>query len=296
MASGKLVQRSMRIRGLETAWLEGGNPDGLCLVFLHGFPDTPESWSSQFPHFLEKFHIIAPYSRGTYPSERATEVRRYGNEAVALDVLQLLNEVAPNKKVILVGHDLGAAQAWYIAPLLSSQLAGMVIINGMSVQQMMDRLGRWEQHLRSWYIYAFQIPRVPEIILRRFPGRLINMAHRKARLRPDLRPRISQTVRGLVNPINQYRAHVRAIPQIAGDRMPIIQQPVLVLWGENDPFLLTPRRSEIAPYARRVTIRILPGNHWLHREKAEQVNQIIEEFVEGLGASHESGPATRIAN
>jgi pimeloyl-ACP methyl ester carboxylesterase len=295
MATSKLVQRSAKIRGLETAWLEGGNLQGPTLLFLHGFPDTPESWSSQFSHFLDRYHVIAPYSRGTFPSEKSHEIRRYGNASVALDILQLVREAAPNRKIILVGHDLGAAQAWYIAPMLGDQFAGMIIINGMSVQQMAQRLGRIEQQLKSWYIYLFQLPRLPEILLQRFPGRMIRFAHRKAHLRPDLRPRISNTVRGLVHPVNQYRAHVRSLPFELNDRMPIIQKPVLIIWGESDPFLIIPSKNEIAAYARNAQIRILPGSHWIHREKPDQVNQLIEEFVESLELRHEPGRTLSIA-
>jgi pimeloyl-ACP methyl ester carboxylesterase len=289
MAQLKLTQRCEQIRGLDTAWLEGGNENGPIMLFMHGYPDTPESWSSQFPDFLEHFHVIAPYSRGTFPSAPSKQVRRYGNPSTALDYLAILDRATHgnrSKPIIAVGHDLGAVHAWYLSNLLGKRLKGMVVINGLSVPQMAARLTQFQQQKKSWYIYAFQLPRVPELVLRRFPGRLIAYAHRQAKLRPDLRPRIAHTVKGLVNPVNQYRAHMRMLPWELGERAPIVQAPVMVLWGESDPFLLNPRHDEIAAYARNFTIRMLPGSHWVHREKPDLVNQLIGEFAQKSLETH----------
>src|SRR5687768_17405783 len=116
------------IRGLKTAWLSAGSPDKPIMLLIHGYPDTPESWDFQIAHFQETYQVIAPYARGARPSEKATDLKRYTLDAVSLDLLQILQEVDPEKKrqVVVVGHDIGGPPAWRLAPLLGNRLKALI--------------------------------------------------------------------------------------------------------------------------------------------------------------------------
>ena len=59
-----------------------------------------------------------------------------------------------------------------------------------------------------------------------------------------------------------------------------ITAPVLALWGKNDAFLQTPRQGDFEPLATNVTLRVLDANHWMHHDRSEQVNSLIEKFLE----------------
>ena len=278
MERGKLEQRALNIRGLKTAWLEGGNPRGSILLFLHGYPDTPESWSLQFAHFAEDYFVIAPYSRGVYPSATSTKSERFGCPSMALDVMAILRIVNPDsdRDVYIVGHDLGAALAWYLAPMIQPRLKAMAIINGLSVGQMAGRFSELKQHMRSWYVYLFQLPLLPEKFIRLNPGKFVSFAYRKAQLPAPQRPLVQDAVKGLINPINQYRAHVKNLLKAVTERVPRVKAPVLVIWGEDDPFVRPPSKREIAVSARAPKIRILKGSHWVHREQPDLINGLID--------------------
>ena len=120
MENSRLKLQRAVIRGLDTAWLEGGQDNGPIMLFLHGYPDSPETFEFQFQEFTESYHIVAPYSRGCLPSAKDDSIERYGHFSQALDVLEILRKVDPSKlrKIVLVGHDLGAAHAWFLAPML----------------------------------------------------------------------------------------------------------------------------------------------------------------------------------
>lgn len=275
-----LTTECASLRQLKTAWVTAGPSLGPILYFIHGYPDTPQSWDHQLKFFSDRYQVVAPFARGASPSESSRHTSRYGLHSQALDHIAILNQIDPTKSrsIILVGHDLGAAQCWFLAPMLGARLKSMIILNGLSVSQMAARLKDPKQHLRSWYIYGMLTPLAPRI-LRRFSGQLVNFAHRLGKLAPQHRPSLSGTVNGAVNPAKQYKAYVGALSKTLNQGAPRIKAPVLLLWGKDDPFLLAPKTSELTPFAENATIRILEGNHWIHREHPNHVNRLINEFL-----------------
>lgn len=275
-----LTTMSESVRQLDTAWVSGGPALGPIMYFIHGYPDTPRSWDQQLEFFADRYQVAAPFARGAAPSEASNRTQRYGLHSQALDHIAILNKIDPTKKrpIILVGHDLGAAQCWFLGPLLGKRLKAMVILNGLSVPQMAARLAQPEQHVRSWYIYGMLTPLAPRV-LRRFSGQLVNLAHRLGKLAPQHRPALSGTITGAVNPAKQYKAYVTDILKTVKQGDARIAAPVLLLWGKDDPFLIAPRMSEIVPFAKKTTIRMIQGNHWIHREHPHNVNRLIDEFL-----------------
>lgn len=94
--------------GETTHYYEGGNPNGIPLIFIHGWPDIAESWKHQLLHFSAtgKYRVIAPDMRG-YGQSSAPKVR----EAYSLETLtQELAEFAQKlgiEKAVWIGHDWG---------------------------------------------------------------------------------------------------------------------------------------------------------------------------------------------
>lgn len=283
MEACRLRVKKSKIRGLETAWLEGGQPNGPIMLFLHGYPDGPESYDLQFSHFASDYHIVAPYLRGCLPSEKHCATDRYGHFAQALDFMEILKLADPGQKkmIVLVGHDLGAAHAWFLAPLLGTRLAALVIMNGMSVYQMADRLTAASQLIKSWYIYPMLLPKLPKIFLRRFSGQVLNFAYSQGGLKN--RPDIKASLLAVVNPAEQYRALLKDYLKTRSEARKKIKAPVLVVWGKNDRFLNSPKKVEFAKDADDVTVRLLPCNHWVHREQPALVNDLLEDFLSQQG-------------
>lgn len=274
--------RSAVLRGLKTAWIAEGPEDGPILFFLHGYPDTAYAWSHQISYFQSNFRVIAPFARGAQPSEGAKELNRYSFDAGTLDHLSILKIEDPQgqRPVILVGHDLGGAQAWHLAGLLGPRLKAMVIINSLALSQMIKRFrSQPSQWLRSWYILPFLVPPLADPLLRRFPRKLLQVAHSRGGLPAEHRPRLGNALPGVVNPVRHYRAFLKSSVEAATVPPIKLRAPVLVLWGQEEPFLNRLQQSELSSLADNAIIRVLRGGHWLHREHSDAVNRLIEEFI-----------------
>lgn len=275
-----LVPKTKIFRGLQTGWLENHKDGKPVVFFLHGFPDSPEAWEKQFDYFDDKFQIVAPYTRGAGPSKKAgaSKLRRYGTDAAVLDALEILDAVdgGGSRPVLLVGHDLGAVHALKLASALGQRCKGVVIINGLGIKQMGRRLmGGGLRHLKkAWYMFAMQVPHLPEFLMQRFSGQILRRAY-QAGGRSQHEKTDSEM---LVGPLNQYRAFLRELPRELIRNTPRLFAPLLVLWGRDDAFLEPPTQDEMETIANRVTIRILRGNHWVHRESSVVVNELINDF------------------
>jgi pimeloyl-ACP methyl ester carboxylesterase len=90
--------------------------DGPDIVLLHGFPDTPYSWSEMQDALLAAgWRVTVPWLRGYHP-ETIVAGRRYDPETLGRDALGLLDALGIQRPV-LVGHDWGALRAYVAAAL-----------------------------------------------------------------------------------------------------------------------------------------------------------------------------------
>jgi pimeloyl-ACP methyl ester carboxylesterase len=273
--------KTLKIRGLKTAWSEYGNKTGPLLVLLHGYPDTPEVWNQQIEFFKDRFHIIAPFTRGAQPSEPSSDSKRYGLNSSALDHLSILAQVDPSQKkpIVCVGHDMGGLQAWKLAGLLSKRCRALVMINSLGEEQVVRRLMNLKQQRRSWYIYPFMIPGVADRFAKRFPGKMLSMAHKSGGLSVKNRPQLSKSLAAVLHPLQQYRAVFSQIPGLAFQKPKRLNTPVFALYGRNDPFVVLPTTQEFERVCRRFAIRIIDGSHWIQKDQSELVNNMINEYI-----------------
>lgn len=75
--------------------------------------------------------------------------------------------------MFLVGHDWGGAIVWDYASRYADKIAGIVVLNSphrgaFAANTRRDSALRRRQNRRSWYIFFFLLPLLPELALRAF--------------------------------------------------------------------------------------------------------------------------------
>lgn len=280
--SPAVKSRQISVRGLKTAWLEAGRGKSTLLVFLHGFPDDATVWRSQLGFFGCDFHVIAPMMRGAGGSEAALDSRRYGLAAASLDQLEILKHCDPSGKkgVVVVGHDLGAVHGWYLAPLLSGRLKGLVVLNGAHLLQMWSRMTHVRQLLKSWYLFLFMLPIVPEVLMRVFGHTLIRFIYLYGGMPADLAEAHAKGFSHMPETVKQYREFIKTLPgQLLGRDHYRLKVPVLSLSAMGDPFLEPAHLDELEGLAERPIARVIEGRHWIQCEDPERVNRLLVQFI-----------------
>src|SRR5260370_33548424 len=77
------------------------------------------------------------------------------------------------EKIFLAGHDWGAAVAWSAALLHPQRIAKLAVLNVPHPSVMRRFLStRPRQVLRSWYMFFFQLPWLPEALFSAFNYRI----------------------------------------------------------------------------------------------------------------------------
>jgi pimeloyl-ACP methyl ester carboxylesterase len=268
-----------------------GAGDRLALC-LHGFPENWFSWREQMPMLARLgYRVWAPDLRGYGESDRPTGLQAYAIEHLMDDVAGLI-DAAGARSTVLVAHDWGAVIAWFFAMRQVRPLDRLVIMNCPHPAPMQRELRRWRQLRRSWYALFFQIPWLPERLMRAFDYRAIRHAMRDTAVDKGRFPdAVGQVYRdsaaqpgALTAMVNYYRALVRGG---GGDRQralgyPRIDTPTLLIWGEEDVALVKETTYGTEKWVPNLTVRYLRGvSHWVQQEAPEVVNTLLQAWLTG---------------
>lgn len=287
-----ITTRTVEANGFRFAVDEAGEGDRLALC-LHGFPESRFSWRYQLPLLAELgYRAWAPDLRGYGDTEpKPREVEAYLIDRLMEDVAALI-DASGAKTVTLIGHDWGAGLAWTFAANRVRPLERLVIMNVPHPAVMSAVLRRsFSQLAKSWYMFFFQIPGLPERVMTANDARAVrrafhDMAIDKTNFTPEVLDhyaRNAQRPGAITGMINWYRAAFRLQGKLAGPWDPI-EVPTLIVWGEADAALGLELLDGTDAYVRDLTIHRLPGvSHWVQQEAPEKVNAILKDWLGGQG-------------
>jgi len=158
-----LEQRFIETNGVRLNVLQDGPQDGPLAILLHGFPEFSDGWRRQIPFLAAAgYRVWAPDQRGYALSDKPDGIAAYALDELAADVVGLM-DAAGRERAFLVGHDWGAAVAWWVAQTQPQRVVRLVVINVPHPAVMLAHLrGSLAQLLKSWYIFYFQLPWLPE--------------------------------------------------------------------------------------------------------------------------------------
>jgi epoxide hydrolase 4 len=267
-------------------YVEAG--EGPPVVLLHGFPEFWYGWRFQIPALAGAgFRVIAPDMRGYNLSSRPAGVASYAPGRLAADVRDLIAERG-GSRAFLAGHDWGAAVAWLAASRHPEAVERLAILNVPHPRRMLEALRRPGRQLqRSWYMFFFQLPWLPERLVRADDWRALRRPFSDARAGAftpaDLdRYREAWSQPGAVSAmLNYYRASMRRPPAGAtGGSLPPVQAPTLVIWGERDRHL----GADLAePYSADVpnlegVVRLPSASHWVQHDEPDRVSELLIDY------------------
>jgi pimeloyl-ACP methyl ester carboxylesterase len=105
-----------------------GPVNGPAVLLLHGFPHSRQSWVDVAPILHETgLRTIAPDQRGYSDSARPTRVSDYALERLVGDALGILDALEVESAHV-VGHDWGAAVAWYLGARHADRVRSVVAL------------------------------------------------------------------------------------------------------------------------------------------------------------------------
>jgi epoxide hydrolase 4 len=260
-------------------------------LLLHGFPESNLSWRFQIPILVALgYEVWVPNLRGYGGTSRPIGVDSYQLSYLIADVAALIDAGSKGRPVTLMAHDWGAIIAWAFSADQVRPIEHLVIMNVPHPARMIEGLKTWTQIKKSWYIYFFQLPFLPQALLGANNAAAIgraffNMAVDKTNFTPDILDayRANASLPGaLTAMINYYRASARGtdFARYRRDVVLPIATPTLMIWGEADTALGVELTQNYAGLVHDLTLKRLPGvSHWVQQEAPHKVNAILLDWL-----------------
>ncbi len=283
-----MEEHHVAANGIRLHVVQDGPTDGPLLLLLHGFPEFWYGWRHQIRPLAEAgYRVWAPDQRGYNLSDKPQGIAAYNLDALAADVIGLL-DAAGREKAFVVGHDWGGSVAWWVAAKYPERVERLVVINVPHGAVMLKNLRRNRaQQRRSWYMFFFQMRWLPEAVSRlgnwQLLVRMLRSSSRSGTFSAaDLALyRAAWSQRGAYTAmLKWYRALFKRPPAPAPKRP--IAVPTLLIWGAQDRFLgREMAEPSIKLCADAELVFVEDATHWVHHEEAERVNELMLRFLSG---------------
>jgi pimeloyl-ACP methyl ester carboxylesterase len=270
--------------------------DGPPIVLMHGYPDTRAVWDPVVERLNDAFRCIAYDMRGAGASEAPGHRDGYRMPCLVDDLVAVMDALSPDRPVHIVGHDWGSIVAWEAAcrtrvdDRLAGRIASLTSISGPCLGHVgafyrSARRAPWRtpdgrrlkrdaaaQAARSWYVYAFQVPKVSDAAVRARSRRILDRPDGPGRHFGPTLP--DDAVRGL----DLYRANVRRYEAIPGG--PRTDVPVLLIVPMRDRYVTPAMAGQAVRYVPRLDRAELDAGHWAMWSRPDELSALIAGHVD----------------
>jgi pimeloyl-ACP methyl ester carboxylesterase len=136
--------------------------EGKLILLLHGFPEFWYSWKKVIPLLSAGNKVVAPDMRGYGQTAKPQNIADYNYKTLAKDIADLIKGLGYTKAYI-VGHDWGGGVAWEFAKLYPEMTEKLIVLNcPPAVKLQREIFTSFSQFKKSWYVFFFQLPFLPE--------------------------------------------------------------------------------------------------------------------------------------
>ncbi|OYR56162.1 alpha/beta fold hydrolase [Halorubrum halodurans] len=267
------------VNGVRLHVVTAGDPDAPLVVLLHGHPDFWYGWRDQIGPLVEAgFRVLVPDQRGCNLSEAPDGIDAYRLSELAADVRELIRSEG-RESAHVVGHDFGGFVAWNVALRRPSVVDRLGILNVPHPTVYRETLrSSLRQILRSWYVWFYQLPALPEWALGRN-----DMANMVESLEVTSNPgtfdeetieryRAAWRHTGVEPRVNWYRGFRRSEPPSKD----VVSPAALICWGADDVALLPSMAEDSVGYCDDARLRTFPdASHWVHHEREAVTDALV---------------------
>ena len=282
----------IEVNGVKIMTRKGGS--GQPLLLLHGHPQTHAIWHRVAQQLAESHTVVMTDLRGYGDSSKpqgSHDHLNYSKRVMALDQIEVMRHFGFAEFDVLA-HDRGARVAHRLALDHPKAVKRLVLLDIAPTLAMYEKTSN--QFARSYWHWFFLIQPapLPERLIQADPGAYVRdvLGRRSAGLAPFDPRALAEYVRCLEGPgtahglCEDYRASATidlVHDQLDIDKKNFLQQPLLVLWGEqgvvNQCFEPLKEWSKLAV---NVKGQALPCGHYIPEEAPELLLNQVQSFLE----------------
>ncbi|MBF2088779.1 MAG: alpha/beta fold hydrolase [Synechococcales cyanobacterium K44_A2020_017] len=286
-ASGHVWQwRDQSIYYVKAGQRQGQRPP---LLLVHGFGASTDHWRKNVAELQQDFEVWAIDLLGFGRS--AKPEMQYSGDLWRDQLYDFITEVIQAPAVV-AGNSLGGYACLCVAAQRSDAVQGLVLLNSAgpftssTPTSAKPTLGRAIRQT----IQSVLLQPVPSYLLFQYSRRRSTIRKTLEKVYLDKTAVTDQLVEDIYRPscdrgAAQVFASIFKSPQ--GEKVDVLLQqlacPLLMLWGEGDPWMNTRERSaKFKQYYPHLTEHYLQAGHCPHDEVPEQVNALLKDWVLAL--------------
>lgn len=247
--------------------------------------------------FSKDYWTVAIDLRGYAGSAKPDNVFDYALPLLVDDVKGIVTELG-RTKFILVGHDWGGVLSWAFLERYPEMIEKYVIMNAPESKVFMQLLKSKtsEQSSKSWYVYFFQLPYLPELYVSFDDFRMFGILLRGPNgSNPYVTAEDIEAYKYtfsqpgcITSPISYYRAFLRTVilkglqrPDMMGAPTENVERPKgLFIFGAKDIAIDAKCVSMVKEQVENLeTLLIDEANHFVHVEVPIAVNKAMRTFL-----------------
>ncbi|MCJ8158912.1 alpha/beta fold hydrolase [Sphingomonas sp. LaA6.9] len=281
--------------GVELDVTLGGDPANPAIFFLHGFPESHRTWRHQMPALAGDYFVVAPDQRGFARSSKPADMSDYAPDNTVADLIALADALGVGQ-FTLVGHDWGGAIAWMAALKHPERVARLVIVNAphplIFQRTLFDDMAQREA---SQYIRTFRNPaleaHIASIGLEKFFDGSFMKHTDFEKIADEKAVYLDQWGQpgAMTAMLNWYRASAIVVPTMdetperpawLDSPFPVLQMPVLVIWGIGDKALLPSQLEGLDALCADLKVEKVDSGHFVPWENPDAVTAALRDFLE----------------
>jgi len=262
---------SVRVPGGRIAYTDAG--EGKPVLLLHGFPMSSVLWRRDVPLLAARMRVIVPDLLGYGASEaRASADISAAGQARCLRALLAVLGI---EELAVVGHGAGGAVALRMALADDGPRVRCLVV--MDAPAFDDRplggVGMASELLED-------VPTPDDVAAAM--GRIIEAGVSRAG-RVDDETRLAYLEPWLADPsrfVRAGRAALSAGLADLGEPVTLLETPVFLIWGEDDPFVAVETAERLQGELPGSTLALLPGcSHFITEEAPATVGPLVYEYL-----------------
>ncbi len=275
--------KSVEVDGLPVRYLAAG--EGPPLVLLHGAGDNSLDWRWVLPALARKHRVYAPDLPGSPDSARPPA--DYSSAFFQRFVAAFVDALSVGRATF-VGNSLGGLIALRLALSEPARVGALVLVDSAGLGRAINpaftsvnvpgpfeaAMPFWRTplgaHQRAWGRTALLFAHPPGSVPREWLAE-----QRRLALRPGYLEAHLTALRALVGPFGQR--------EVLLDRLPLLEVPTLVVWGERDRVFPERQAREAIVRLREGSLAVIPNcGHMPHVECPDRFLVDLDEFLVGL--------------
>lgn len=266
-----------------------GHGDRPPLLLVHGFGASTDHWRKNIHELQADFEVwvidLLGFGRSAKPDQP------YSGQ-VWRDQLHAFIQTVIGRPAVIAGNSLGGYASLCVAADHPESVAGIVLLNsaGPFAETPPQAPPNPLQAALRQTIQTVMLQPFPSWLLFQYVRQRRNIRKTLAQVYVDQTAVTDQLIEDIRRPANDpgaVRVFASVFKSPQGDSVDTLlsrmSAPLLILWGEGDPWMDTRRRSaQFRQHYDKLKEHFLQAGHCPHDEVPHQVNQLMREWVLSL--------------